>query len=900
MRSHLPLATTARQATSDSGHKPEPTAESTARNSAGPGGGRPQHVHNLADIDVFPSARPGRAAVINGIGGRSARPLPPELRADMEARLGDDFSDVRIHTDEQAAESAAAFSAEAYTVGHEIVFGRGAFAPDSPEGKRRLAHELVHVRQQRLGRVTGQGTGSGVAISHPADVYEREADTVASRALAGPAPADAVPARALFVPRPSVQPTGPLVVQRQAIAAPVADPVSDPASSDTVTKGPARSNPWLGGMGGMFEPGWDSRSPPAAKAADGEVPVPDQPGPEPPAPSPSIAHPPQPVADFGVAAKAAQDANRQLLATPLAEPVPVTVPEVPTPGALEPSAGRPEPAAQPAAAEATGGTGGGLVPVELPEMVAGIAEEFFSVVETDRAGQQLLRAAVHQAVTDLRAEVARRVVRGRHRHERVATDDQRERDQGAPARPGSGGRGQGASRKGSHRAGCPGEHSPRAEEDFGAGRGRTDSQGCRDGGRAPRRRGASYCQCRRLGHRLGPGQVGRHHAPKGSGQKWSGAQQQRRARGGAGLYPSAAPGRSTGGDANRRGDQQSRRGQRDRPAGGGPQLRAEANKQVAPLIQKIRDQAGPLDASVTTAGTKFTTVLDVGTQQARSALDAATKGVMAALSQIERQSHRHLETAAGTTKAGLAQAATEGESQLRARTDDFIGEAHEQLAAHLEVVSSRPVRRELARQLSAQLRSVLQNGYGMGTAEARQVAGRIGGQLSDVLKQFHTELAGAAQTAGDESSHTGQTGAEQLAGQQRQVVDFLAKFATESLGSVDTSVSAGIEQIGQLVGTVSTGLLPLVDQTKARVDGDKARVLGDAEAKTRDLDQRMSEAMRKAQRRPSSAASGLGSWTRCVRWAGRSSPRVSGSGCWLGSWSRSSSSPRSAPASLSW
>jgi hypothetical protein len=72
----------------------------------------------------------------------------------MEPRFGQDFSQVKVHTDEQAAVSAQAVSARAYTVGRDVVFGAGQYAPGTSEGQRLLAHELTHVVQQEgiLGR----------------------------------------------------------------------------------------------------------------------------------------------------------------------------------------------------------------------------------------------------------------------------------------------------------------------------------------------------------------------------------------------------------------------------------------------------------------------------------------------------------------------------------------------------------------------------------------------------------------------------------------------------------------------------------------------------------------------------------------------------------------------------
>jgi outer membrane protein OmpA-like peptidoglycan-associated protein len=67
----------------------------------------------------------------------------------MEPRFQHDFSSVRVHTDAEAAQSAAALGAYAYTVGHDIVFGTGQYQPDTTRGRGLLAHELAHTVQQK-------------------------------------------------------------------------------------------------------------------------------------------------------------------------------------------------------------------------------------------------------------------------------------------------------------------------------------------------------------------------------------------------------------------------------------------------------------------------------------------------------------------------------------------------------------------------------------------------------------------------------------------------------------------------------------------------------------------------------------------------------------------------------
>ena len=76
------------------------------------------------------------------------QPLSDATRAFFEPRFGIDFSNVRVHTDARASGTAKEMNALAYTVGPHIAFAPGQYMPDSPDGRRLLAHELTHVVQQ--------------------------------------------------------------------------------------------------------------------------------------------------------------------------------------------------------------------------------------------------------------------------------------------------------------------------------------------------------------------------------------------------------------------------------------------------------------------------------------------------------------------------------------------------------------------------------------------------------------------------------------------------------------------------------------------------------------------------------------------------------------------------------
>ena len=105
----------------------------------------------------------------------TGRPLDDATRDYFEERFAQDFSLVRIHADERAADSARAIHARAYTTGQDIVFGQGEFAPQTDSGQRLLAHELTHVVQQGEGRTEHIQRDPADPKADQATWYERAA-----------------------------------------------------------------------------------------------------------------------------------------------------------------------------------------------------------------------------------------------------------------------------------------------------------------------------------------------------------------------------------------------------------------------------------------------------------------------------------------------------------------------------------------------------------------------------------------------------------------------------------------------------------------------------------------------------------------------------------------------------
>ena len=161
--------------------------------------------------------------------------LSSETRTFMEPRFGHDFSQVRVHTDQDAALSAQAVDATAYTVGRHIVFGPGSYEPGTPRGKRLLAHELAHVVQQR-GREYPCGD---LQVAECDDSAETEARMAAEGALA-PAHKDAPDRYETGNSRASrfaLLPLTGLRVQRQPVPGKPSQAIRDPVPG----LGPART-----------------------------------------------------------------------------------------------------------------------------------------------------------------------------------------------------------------------------------------------------------------------------------------------------------------------------------------------------------------------------------------------------------------------------------------------------------------------------------------------------------------------------------------------------------------------------------------------------------------------------------------------------------------------------------
>lgn len=151
----------------------------TARTAASSGSAARSWSRPAGDRASASGAARVRTPAVVATGGK---PLGAHTRVAMESRFGHDFSDVRVHADEQAHASAAEVGAKAYAVGSDVVFGAGLYQPDTAAGLELIAHELTHVVQQEGSPSAAAGE---LAVSRPTDAAEVEATRAGEAAASG-------------------------------------------------------------------------------------------------------------------------------------------------------------------------------------------------------------------------------------------------------------------------------------------------------------------------------------------------------------------------------------------------------------------------------------------------------------------------------------------------------------------------------------------------------------------------------------------------------------------------------------------------------------------------------------------------------------------------------------------
>lgn len=108
--------------------------------------------------------------------------LDEEMAAKAGDVMGQDFSDVNVHTGDQADHLNRRLGAKAFTTGQDIFFREGAYDPGSSDGQHLIAHELTHVAQQGAAAPAVQGK---MTVNDPNDRFEAEADQVADQVVGG-------------------------------------------------------------------------------------------------------------------------------------------------------------------------------------------------------------------------------------------------------------------------------------------------------------------------------------------------------------------------------------------------------------------------------------------------------------------------------------------------------------------------------------------------------------------------------------------------------------------------------------------------------------------------------------------------------------------------------------------
>ena len=170
--------------------------------------------------------------LVNEVLKSPGQPLDTGVRNFFGPRFGHDFSQVRVHVDKLASESARQVNAVAYTVGKDVVFAQREFQPSTNAGMKLIAHELAHTLQQE----TVSSKSGNLRVGGYHDTEEQVADRLAAGALSG---------RPVSVPAPAGEPA---LRRQQASTGPTGSPAQPIAGEARVIASfdvdPGTKRPW--------------------------------------------------------------------------------------------------------------------------------------------------------------------------------------------------------------------------------------------------------------------------------------------------------------------------------------------------------------------------------------------------------------------------------------------------------------------------------------------------------------------------------------------------------------------------------------------------------------------------------------------------------------------------------
>lgn len=144
------------------------------RKCAGPGCDEPPVQRKAVAPTPAPRATPRQLGLNAAVGA----PLAPDARHDFERFFGADLSAVRVHSYPAALTAAQSLNARAFTVGQNIAFAAGQYAPHTTSGRKLLAHELTHVVQQAGGSEQSKVRGVGPRIQAQGQISERDMEAI--------------------------------------------------------------------------------------------------------------------------------------------------------------------------------------------------------------------------------------------------------------------------------------------------------------------------------------------------------------------------------------------------------------------------------------------------------------------------------------------------------------------------------------------------------------------------------------------------------------------------------------------------------------------------------------------------------------------------------------------------
>ncbi len=272
--------------------------------------------------------------------------------------------------------------------------------------------------------------------------------------------------------------------------------------------------------------------------------------------------------------------------------------------------------------------------------------------------------------------------------------------------------------------------------------------------------------------------------------------------------------------------------------GQGVQLGVQIGMQILPVTTQLAQTVTQADAALGKASTEGAASVDKVGQSVLAGLDALLRTARSGVSQRAAAGRGALLQSASATEAALVREGAQAAAKGRASTAEILGQ-----------VTSRRIRRTMARDLSSSMTGMLRDAYGMSSSQARSVSQQIADQFVQAAAHVHQSVTEAGHQGASHARAMGGEGAGQASAVQNQVASQLGSLLNQAVAQGEQAVEGTAQALSGALTNVDKGFAKAVTDLRAKLEGHAGEAVKKAGEPLSTLDSRMNEAANRARQR---------------------------------------------------